>query len=72
MFMNLKIEMLKAGVTGKNISEKLGTSSKTIYNKLNGFSEFTRKEMYTIRDEFFPDKTIEHLFSTSEEDCEAG
>jgi len=26
MFINLKIEMLKAGVTGKNISENLGTS----------------------------------------------
>ncbi len=71
MFMNLKIEMLKLGITNKDISKEIETSTKTTYNKLNGFSEFTRKEMYTIRDKFFKDKTIEYLFETSE-NCSSG
>lgn len=63
MFVNLKIEMMKKGVTAKKISEKIGISNKTFFNKMNGSSEFTRREMYTIRDEFFPDKSIEYLFT---------
>jgi len=63
MFINLKIEMMKKGITVKALSEKIGVSSKTYSNKMNGSSEFTRKEMYTIRDEFFPDKSIEYLFT---------
>lgn len=63
MFVNLKIEMLKKGVSAKKISEKIGISTKTFFNKMNGSSEFTRKEMYTLRDEFFPDKSIEYLFT---------
>jgi len=63
MFINLKIEMLKKGVTVKVLSEKIGVSCKTYSNKMNGSSEFTRKEMYTIRDEIFPDKSIEYLFT---------
>jgi transcriptional regulator with XRE-family HTH domain len=64
MFINLKIEMMKRGVTVKDLSERIGISSKTYSNKMNGTSEFTRKEMYTIRDLFFPDKSIEYLFAS--------
>lgn len=63
MFINLKLEMMKKGVTAKDLSIKIGISNKTYSNKMNGHSEFTRKEMYTIRDMFFPDKSIEYLFS---------
>ena len=62
MFPNLRAEMARKGLDGVDISARLGCSQKTFSNKMNGKSEFTRAEIFTIRNEFFPDLTIEYLF----------
>lgn len=62
MFPNLRAEMARKGITTKDLSSCLGCSPKTVLNKFSGKSEFTRVELFKIKNEFFPDLTIEYLF----------
>lgn len=62
MYLNLKCELLKKGITYKQIAKLLGLGEKTIYNKINGNSEFTFSEVKKIKQTLFPDLTLEYLF----------
>lgn len=64
MFSNLKAEMARNTITMADLSidTKLGLSYESIRNKFLGKTEWTRKEMWHIKKEYFPDKTIEYLF----------
>lgn len=63
MFKNLKGEMVKKDLTNKQLAEKLKISERAIRNKLNGVSEFTWSEVLTIKECFFPEISLEILFS---------
>jgi transcriptional regulator with XRE-family HTH domain len=66
MFPNLRAEMARKGLDGIDISARLGCTPKTFSSKMNGKSEFTRAEIFRIRNEFFPNLTIEYLFQTEQ------
>lgn len=63
-FPNLKAEMARNGVSGADISSKIGVSQKSFSNKLIGKTEFTRSEMIAIQSVFEQGFTIEYLFET--------
>lgn len=62
MFKNLEAEKARNRVTNKDFSETLVLSLSTINNKMTGKSEFTRREMITLRDKHFSGLSLEYLF----------
>ena len=62
MFKNLLAEMARRDINNLDLSRLLNLTPNTISRKMTGKSEFTRKEMFAIRDNFFPELTIEYLF----------
>jgi hypothetical protein len=66
MFPNLKAEMARQNISGLTISEFIGCNPKTFSSKLTGKTEFTRSEIFKIQKAFFPNFTVEYLFSESE------
>lgn len=67
MFPNLKAEMARKNIDGVTISSHLGCTPKTFSSKLTGKTEFTRSEIFQIRKEFFPNLSVEYLFSEKEQ-----
>ena len=55
-------EMAKRRIKKKDICELLGISQKTLWNKIEGRSEFTLEEVKLVRKTYFDDMTIEELF----------
>lgn len=62
MFDNLKAEMARKGITMKDISRDLSYVYETLRNKFNGTTEWSRSEMFYIKNQYFPDKSVEYLF----------
>ncbi len=69
MFNNLKAEMVRNEIKQTEIATSLGISDKTMSNKMNGKSEFTRNEMFLIKRDFFPTYSIDYLFYIDKEHC---
>lgn len=67
MYPNLRAEMARKNIKVMVIAQALSISYDTMSNKINGKSDFTRAEIFKIRDEFFPDLTLEYLFETEEQ-----
>ena len=70
MFENLLAEMGRRKLTMMDLAkdEKLGLSYTTLRNKFNGTSEWVRIEMWTIKENYFPDLSIEYLFEKTEKE----
>jgi plasmid maintenance system antidote protein VapI len=66
MFENLKVEMIKTRKDRKALAKKIGISYNAFNNKLNGKSEFTRREMLQIKKELGSEQTLEELFQEEE------
>lgn len=67
MFRNLLAEMVRNNVTNDDLMKTIGCKSeKTLNNKLNNRTEFTRKEMFLIKKVHFPDYDLEYLFQEFE------
>lgn len=64
MYSNLKAEMARHGITLEKLSQKLGINIGTLSAKLNVYNRLKLCEAIKIRDEFFPDTTIDYLFKT--------
>ena len=62
MFFNLRAEMARKHINQLEIAVVLGISVKSVSNKMNGKSEFTRKEMFLIKKTFFPECSTDYLF----------
>lgn len=62
MFPNLRAEMARKGLDNKTLSMGLGVSPKTLSNKLSGKSEFTLSEIVRIKNQYFPNLSLEYLF----------
>jgi DNA-binding XRE family transcriptional regulator len=63
MYANLYKEMKLRKVTQTEVSKMLGLSNQTICDKINGGAEFKSTEMFSIKEHFFPDLTLEYLFA---------
>lgn len=66
MLMNLKAQMWQRNITGKRLAELLGIRPETVSDKITGKSDFTRTEMFLIRDTFFDDIDMAYLFLKTE------
>lgn len=62
MFENLKAEMARKGISIMDISRELDYVYETLRNKFNGNTEWSRSEMFAIKNKYFPNKSIEYLF----------
>lgn len=66
MYKNLEAEMVRKGISKKDLSESLNVRYATILDKMNGNSRFFYDEALKIKEIFFPDLTIEYLFEKTE------
>ena len=64
----LEREIAGRGIKKKTIAECIGVCNKSLNNKLSGRVNFTLPEASAIKDQFFPDMQLEHLFARSERD----
>lgn len=66
MFPNLSMEMARAKMNIKGLSEVSGINYETLKLKLRGVTEFKLCEMIAIKKKAFPDKSLDYLFQTEE------
>lgn len=66
MYRNLEAEMVRKGITRKDIAEFLGLRYATILDKLSGKYSFKLEEAFKIKRKFFQELTIEYLFKKDE------
>lgn len=71
MFPNLEAEMARCRITQSCIASLLGVTPTTLSFKLNGKSPISLKECTKIKNEFFPDKTLDYLFATDSDKKES-
>lgn len=64
MFKNLKAEMARYEKTNEDLANIAGIDKASVSNKMNRKTEWTRKEMYLIKTELFPNCSIDYLFAT--------
>ena len=62
MYKNLEAEMVRKGISRKDIADVLGVRYGTVIEKLSGKYEFKLKEAFAIKKEIFPNLDIEYLF----------
>lgn len=62
MFKNLEAEMVRKGVSKKEMAALIGVSYNTMRNKINGKQKFFYDEACKIREHFFPELSLEYLF----------
>ncbi len=64
MFANLIKEMKSScpKITQAKIAKLLNIAEKSVSARFNHKVEWTRKEMFLIRDNFFPDLNLDYLF----------
>ena len=60
--MELKYEMARKNIKIKDIAKALNITMGTASLKVNGKSIISVNEAQTIRDTFFPEKTLDDLF----------
>lgn len=63
MFPNLKAEMVRNGVTCKDIGDFIGKSSEWVENRLQGKTILPVDDAIKIRLKFFPYAKFEYLFA---------
>lgn len=67
MYKNLEAEMVRKGVTRKDISSFLKVRYATILDKLSGKYSFKLEEAFKIKQKFFPSLSVEYLFERESE-----
>lgn len=63
MYRNLEAEMTRQSVTKKDIADCLGVGYGTILVKFQGKYRFYFDEAMKIKENFFPDCSLEYLFN---------
>lgn len=48
-FINVKVAMTKAGINVSTVASEMGISPQALYQKLNGKSEFTLKDINAVK-----------------------
>lgn len=62
MYLNLKTEMERIGVTREQIAILLDIHRNSVANKLDGRSSFTIEEALRLREKYFPYADFQYLF----------
>ncbi|ABR47064.1 phage protein [Alkaliphilus metalliredigens QYMF] len=65
MYRNLEAEMVREGISRKDLAELLEVRYATIIDKLKGKFGFTLDEAFKIRNSFFSDLSFEYLFEVT-------
>lgn len=63
IYANLKAEMARANITIAEICKITSKSRSAVSKNLNGSGSFTVDEGIAIRNKFFPNLSIDYLFS---------
>jgi len=63
MMENLRTCLERKMISNQAVCELLGISAKTLYNKLNGATEFTLGEALSIHDNLLPEYSLRYLFA---------
>ena len=63
---NLRAEMSRIGIKQADIAELLGIREVTVSKKMNGKSTFNIDEAFLIKKTFFPNLSLDYLFSDTE------
>ncbi len=66
MYRNLEAEMARNKVTRRNLADTLGVRYATVIEKLNGKYPFKLDEAFAIKQNFFPNLSMEYLFESDE------
>ena len=66
MLFNLRREMRYQGITYRDLAELLHVRPKTISQKINCTTDFTRSEIFKIKS-IFPGMTYEYLFADTDQ-----
>lgn len=66
MFRNLEAEMTRKGISRQDLAELIGVSYNTARNKIKGNNRFFFDEAYKIKEELFPEYSLEYLFESYE------
>lgn len=62
MYMNLKAEMARKGITNEQLANGIGINPATMSAKLNIAGRMRLDEAQYLRDKFFPGMTMDYLF----------
>ena len=71
MFPNLNAEMARYDFSAADLADATGATLRTIKNKLDGTTEFTRIEIFKIRSQLFPQMSVDYLFTTDRQPKES-
>ena len=63
MYLNFYKEMKARNLNQALVADKIGITRESLNNKLNGKTDFKAKELFDIKQIFFPDLTLEYLFA---------
>lgn len=66
MYKNLEIEMVRIGISKRELARKINMPYVTLMDKISGRSRFWYEEAILIKEVAFPDLTVEYLFETEE------
>ena len=66
MLLNLLAAMTLKKISTLTIAKLIGTTEKTVKNKINGVSDFTVPEAVSIKTNLFPEYDLCYLFAPSE------
>jgi len=67
MYKNLEAEMVRKGITRRDLAVLLNVRYATISLKLNGKSKLYYEEALKIKETYFPEYSVEYLFETKEQ-----
>lgn len=62
MYQNLNEILFRKGVSNKKLAEMLNITEKTLWNKLNGQTEFSLREALIICSTICPEYRMEYVF----------
>lgn len=66
MYKNLEAEMARKGIKRKDISKLLNVRYATVVQKLNGRYRFNLDEAFMIKEQCFPELSLEYLFDSDD------
>ena len=63
VYSNLAAELRRKNITQKTVGDLIGCSEKTVFNKMNGNTEFTVPEAIAINTNLLPEFKLTYLFT---------